>query len=1211
MTLHFLVIYSYADFADYTGCFSYKSFSNVYDDVFSSKIEMETPYECMELCMKHNYTYAIISQNGKCNCSTKYGMIGRDYDESCECICSKSSDNYCGCEGTSIIYKIRYDKMFDVNQANYLGCYTFDFTYNASKYFTFNTNGLCLDYCRANGFSYFSTFNGFYCNCEDDNFRLSFSKIYESECNYPCPGNLNQTCGGYFGPRSFFKIITRNIHLTSMSNQVGKINENCMFKLESNYSYDIETFEIHFGDNDKRNLQIVNQTIYFDKNYTEKGLYTIEIKSHNFEYALKLDVLITNDTNIEKNKYSNKDITIYENGRLLGCYKDLNLQPNEHKYFPKNQEICGSQCKRNKFMYSAVGSNEECFCTNSSVFDLSPFSNCMCGCAYSINRFCGCFSYKLLYQIQTDEMSSMIIGKYVGCYDRDLYNNVSYVSIGFLTNDVCIQYCNSQNYLYSATSKSTQCYCFNSLNENEQVEEYECSYKCNGNQTQNCGGLNRLSIFKIITVKFYLNCEPIAYKYEETNCSVTIKTSQSDNLEFKVSIDFGDDEDFRYINLKENKSILFNKTYDETGTYRIKAILLDTPLNNTDYINVRRKMLEVDNKNNYQGCFYDRKTFEMDDVVYVNKFNMTNGLCEEICANYGYNFSSTYSSFYCSCGNSFGLYNSPKFNETCNNLCSGNESEICGGSGLKFYGVFNSDPMTLYYSDFEECTSVNVYNFNKTIVTNPRECSDWCRSQNYTKSIINYRSCYCSMINYEINGLDYTNALCDYTDLSGGSVYYIKSVYKVQRPLIRNYTGRYYLDHVGCFEFDNQLEYVQFKETSISKCLIYCNYTNSNVLASIGQICFCLNSTQNDKKLIQNLFCGDISQNEKHYIGDEDLRRSDHYIIKDLNDSLVMNNTFYADFIDCFETYCYCGISFCVKVTSQCFNIYKLSPTTTAIQNSIQTSFITTQNIQNTTYYKKPDSESSTEYFTLNLTTKLFSTSTVLINKNLTTELSSTKVNSGQNDFKSLSHIEKVNILGNVDYDFSGCLLNCSNHGICKLIGRKYSCKCDEGFSGSSCSLNQKLCALEKKCLNFGTCVDTLEFNNQTNNFDSNYKCLCHEDYYGRNCENEIDLCENVNCSGYGYCKMIKASNQTKIANCVCFQNYLGQNCETKSEYLINVNNFIRTSSIIGILFLISIYLLFILNDVTNIFSKSLVKIYQNNKKNKKEEGFFKKKFKI
>ncbi|CAF0954174.1 unnamed protein product, partial [Brachionus calyciflorus] len=385
-TFNSSLVYSYADFADYIGCFSAKSFQNAYSDVFKLEDKIENPYECMKKCMNYNYSYAIIGQYGNCRCTTRYGMLLKENDDACRCVCQMSSDNYCGCEEYFKIYQIRLEKMFDIVQARYLGCYIFNFTYFASKHSTYNTNGLCLDFCRINGYSFFSTYNGFYCNCENGYFPLSFIKIDENECNYKCPGNNSQTCGGYFGPRSFFEILTRNIHLTSFSNFVGKINENLQFRLESNYSYYHNSFEIDFGDDHKKNLQFYNQKIHLDKNYTNKGLYNILIRSSAFESTLKMELLITNDSIIEKKRKLDKDITIYENGELIGCFKDTNFESRNHQYFPKNQEVCGSQCKRENFIYSAVSSEENCFCGNSPVSGFSSSSNCMCGCAYSIDR---------------------------------------------------------------------------------------------------------------------------------------------------------------------------------------------------------------------------------------------------------------------------------------------------------------------------------------------------------------------------------------------------------------------------------------------------------------------------------------------------------------------------------------------------------------------------------------------------------------------------------------------------------------------------------------------------------------------------------------------------------------------------------------------------------------------------------------------------------
>jgi hypothetical protein len=104
------------------------------------------------------------------------------------------------------------------------------------------------------------------------------------------------------------------------------------------------------------------------------------------------------------------------------------------------------------------------------------------------------------------------------------------------------------------------------------------------------------------------------------------------------------------------------------------------------------RSLEIDYENDYQGCYYDRIPFDMGEVIYVNPTNMSNKICQEVCRNYGYTFSSTYNGYNCSCGNLFGSYTKANNSQSCYLNCSGNKSEICGGSTYRSVGVFYSDP---------------------------------------------------------------------------------------------------------------------------------------------------------------------------------------------------------------------------------------------------------------------------------------------------------------------------------------------------------------------------------------------------------------------------------------------------------------------------------------------------------------------------------------
>ncbi|CAF1138329.1 unnamed protein product, partial [Brachionus calyciflorus] len=103
-------------------------------------------------------------------------------------------------------------------------------------------------------------------------------------------------------------------------------------------------------------------------------------------------------------------------------------------------------------------------------------------------------------------------------------------------------------------------------------------------------------------------------------------------------------------------------------------------------------------------------------------------------------------------------------------------------------------------------------------------------------------------------------------------------------------------------------------------------------------------------------------------------------------------------------------------------------------------------------------------------------------------------------------------------YDYTVCLLNCSNHGECKYdnLLDKFLCICQENYYGSSCKLNIKPCS-SNPCLNNGICPDVL-----TNNIFK-HECQCLNEFYsGRNCEFRKD----------------------------CFSMYSGDKCEMESSDL-------------------------------------------------------------
>lgn len=186
--------------------------------------------------------------------------------------------------------------------------------------------------------------------------------------------------------------------------------------------------------------------------------------------------------------------------------------------------------------------------------------------------------------------------------------------------------------------------------------------------------------------------------------------------------------------------------------------------------------------------------------------------------------------------------------------------------------------------------------------------------------------------------------------------------------------------------------------------------------------------------------------------------------------------------------------------------------------------------------------------------------------------------NSNDKYFNNESIIE---LLKTINYDINGCLVNCSNNGVCKLNKyNKYECSCISNYSGLSCQINIRPCSQNNHCLNSGTCVDTMEFDGNTKKDYFSYKCLCSDRYYGSNCEYEVDLCQNNTCSSKGYCKYnISKSNGSE---CECFKYYSGSNCEFVSNEFKTIVVVVRASSIIAIIFICLIYVILIGNDILN-----------------------------
>ncbi|CAL8257467.1 unnamed protein product [Lota lota] len=138
----------------------------------------------------------------------------------------------------------------------------------------------------------------------------------------------------------------------------------------------------------------------------------------------------------------------------------------------------------------------------------------------------------------------------------------------------------------------------------------------------------------------------------------------------------------------------------------------------------------------------------------------------------------------------------------------------------------------------------------------------------------------------------------------------------------------------------------------------------------------------------------------------------------------------------------------------------------------------------------------------------------------------------------------------------------CRNGGTCEPGSGAFSCRCAEGFSGPTCDLNcathdcrkQDVCANASECAcadggedsacgrRPGPCLPSPCLNNASCvSKGDDYACRCLGGFAGKNCEEVIDYCGqlNINCPNEGLCLSIIGGYK-----CVCAPGWTGEFCQ-------------------------------------------------------------------
>ncbi|OAP63261.1 hypothetical protein AYL99_02488 [Fonsecaea erecta] len=203
--------------------------------------------------------------------------------------------------------------------------------------------------------------------------------------------------------------------------------------------------------------------------------------------------------------------------RYGGCFMENNpgrqLQVNIYSGPNNTNEQCISMCSAAGYIFAGTQYTQECWCGYNRPKTVVDDANCNFGCTGNVNEICGgngingAGSFISLFGDITrwDGNSTNAPGPYVnpgtlgynslGCYTEG--TNSRALSVQPNANNTvnsCLQAC--QGYLYSGVEYGGQCFCGITLAAGAvNASATDCSMTCNNNQTEYCGGPNRLNMY--------------------------------------------------------------------------------------------------------------------------------------------------------------------------------------------------------------------------------------------------------------------------------------------------------------------------------------------------------------------------------------------------------------------------------------------------------------------------------------------------------------------------------------------------------------------------------------------------------------------------------------------------------------------------------------------------------------------------------------------
>ncbi|KAK0657827.1 WSC domain-containing protein, partial [Cercophora newfieldiana] len=190
--------------------------------------------------------------------------------------------------------------------------------------------------------------------------------------------------------------------------------------------------------------------------------------------------------------------------KYQGCFTDSRDDKSLTGKVTRDSEMtlekCSSECK--EYAFFGVEYGTQCFCGTELEVSArrKPQYECAMRCGGNPNEICGDGDRLSVYgngattPVKSPEQAGGF--KFAGCWSdsvaaRSLYGEV--LRDGEMTVEMCARFCKGSKYM--GLEYGSQCFCGDHLG-GHAVGKDECSYLCEGNKKEFCGGSARLSLYE-------------------------------------------------------------------------------------------------------------------------------------------------------------------------------------------------------------------------------------------------------------------------------------------------------------------------------------------------------------------------------------------------------------------------------------------------------------------------------------------------------------------------------------------------------------------------------------------------------------------------------------------------------------------------------------------------------------------------------------------